>query len=1018
VIWLVVLHGLAAGGAAPLVARWGRSAFLVLAAAPAAAFGWALAQTSAVLGGATPTQVYSWMPTFGVYLAFRLDALSLLLLYLAAGIGMLVLVFCARYFDESEPGLGLFAGALTAFAGAMIGLVLSDDLIVLFVFWELTTILSFLLIGHYAQRAEARRAAMQAVLVTTFGGLAMLGGLVLLGHAANTYRISALLAHSPHGTVVTAALVLILVGALSKSAVFPFSEWLPGAMAAPTPVSAYLHAAAMVKAGVYLIARFAPAYGHDPTWRALTIGLGSATMLLGGVRALREHDLKRVLAFGTVSQLGFLTAVLGSGTRDAVYSGLALLLAHALFKAPLFLSVGIIDRCAGTRDLRKLSGLRRSLPVVAFVSGLACLSMAAVPLFLGFAAKESVFSTFIDASQGGAASDGVLLAVFTVGSGLTVGYTLRVWWGAFGDKPGVADRPVRPAATLMVAPAGILALAGLVLGVAAKWLDPILGEYADTVPGPHSEHLAAWHGFDESLGLSGMAWVLGAVLFVVRAPLYRFHKQHVLPEAENVVTALVLATDRAATQITGVIQRGSLPIYVSTTFGVFAVVGLFAAAYGAPWPKLAVVRWWDNPLQVPLAVFIAVAALGVVLARTRLAGAMLVGATGLGTAMLFLVQGALDLSFTQLTAETVSLVVFVLVLRRLGPVLRDGARASRRTLHAVIAVGTGGSLAALTYLASASRVQPAISEVFLRASAHEHLGNVVSAIVLDYRAWDTLGECSVVAVAAAGVTSLVFLRRSAKALPRPSTLNVGASGRGQAAGGSRVGRDTPAEVRAQAQSQVQSVAGAGEGEEAAASGAAAEAGGAGALVWLATAMRAPGQRRSLVLEVLARLTYHTVLLVSVYVLLHGEDGLGGGFVAGLLAGLALTLRYLAGGRYELAEAAPVDAGFLLGIGMFLSAGTALVGYLFGGVLDERSWPWHVPVVGDIHVTSTLFFDTGVYVLVIGLVLDILRSLGSEVDRHIAADRAAEYVSRGPAGPAGLAGPIGPAGTAQSGEAGG
>ncbi|HEV2637724.1 MAG TPA: Na+/H+ antiporter subunit A [Actinocrinis sp.] len=990
-IWLVVLHGLAAAGAAPLVARWGRSAFLVLAAAPAAAFGWAVAQTPGVIGGGTPTQVYSWMPTFGVYLAFRLDALSLLLLYLAAGIGTLVLVFCARYFDDSEPGLGLFAGALTAFAGAMIGLVLADDLIVLFVFWELTTILSFLLIGHYAQRAEARRAAMQAVLVTTFGGLAMLGGVVLLGHAGGTYRISALLASPPHGRVVTVALVLVLVGALSKSAVFPFSEWLPGAMAAPTPVSAYLHAAAMVKAGVYLVARLAPAYGGDPTWRAVTTSLGAATMLLGGVRALREHDLKRVLAFGTVSQLGFLTAVLGSGTRDAVYAGLALLVAHALFKAPLFLSVGIIDRCAGTRDLRKLSGLRRELPWVASVCALACLSMAAVPLFLGFAAKESVFSAFVDAEHGGSTGDGVLLAVFTGGSGLTVAYTLRVWWGAFGDKAGVPDRPARPAAMLMLVPAGILAVAGLVLGVGARVLDPLLSEYANTVPGEHGEHLAAWHGFGQALGLSAVAWLVGAVVFAAREPLYRFHRRHVLPEAENVVTALVLATDRAATQITGAIQRGSLPIYVSTTFGAFAALGLFAIGYGAPWPSLASVRWWDNPFQVPLAVLIAVAALGAVFARPRLAGAMLVGVTGLGTALLFLLQGALDLSFTQLTAEIVSLVVFVLVLRRLGPVLRDGSRPGRRVLHTVIAVATGGSLAALTYLSAASRVQPAISSAYLQAAQRDHLGNVVSAIVLDYRAWDTLGESSVVAVAAAGVTSLVFLRRSAAALPRPSVLDLGAGGvvgAGSVGGGpGRVGGDTPV------------VASAGVAASAgAAAGGVAEARRLGPLIWLATAVRAPGQRRSLVLEVLARLTYHTVLLVSVYVLVHGEDGLGGGFVAGLLAGLALTLRYLAGGRYELAEAAPVDAGFLLGIGMFLSAGTALTGYLFGGALDDRSWSWHVPVLGEVHVSSTLFFDLGVYVLVVGLVLDILRSLGSEVDRHIAADRAAEFASRGPGDP--------------------
>jgi multicomponent Na+:H+ antiporter subunit A len=1022
VIWLVVLHAAAAGAAMPMVARWGRSAFLALALAPAATFGWAVAQTGAVLAGHRPTEVFGWMPTLGVYLAFRLDALSLLLLYLASGIGALVLVFCARYFDPGEPGLGLFAAALTAFAGAMTGLVLADDLIVLFVFWELTTILSFLLIGHYAQRSEARRAAMQAILVTTFGGLTMLGGLVLLGDAAGTYRLSAILADPPRGPTVTVALALILVGALSKSAVFPFSEWLPGAMAAPTPVSAYLHAAAMVKAGVYLIARLAPAYGQDPSWRILTMGLGGATMLLGGVRALREHDLKRVLAFGTVSQLGFLTAVLGAGARDTAYAGLALLLAHALFKAPLFLCVGVIDRCAGTRDLRKLSGLRRSLPVVGVITAGACLSMAALPLFLGFAAKESVFGAFTENSLTPSASGGVpaapiLAVVFTVGSGLTVAYTLRVWWGAFGDKPGAADRPMLPASVLMIAPPAILAGAGLVLGIGASRLDPLLAEYADTLPGHHEAHLGPWHGLNGPLGLSALAWLLGAALFAARAPLYRFHKKHLLPEAENVVTELVLATDRAATQITGVIQRGSLPIYVSTTFLCAAVLGLFAIGYGAPWPRLPVIRWWDNPYQVPVAALIAAAAAGATLARSRMTAAMLAGVTGLGAALLFLLQGAVDLAFTQLTAEVVSLVVFVLVLRRIGPVFRSTGRMGRRALHLTIAAATGATLATLTYLGAAGRVQPAISAVYLHAAEHDHVGNVVSAIILDYRAWDTLGESSVVAVAAAGVTSLVFLRRSAAALPRRSALDLGAFGRGgPSSPGSRVGMDAPTfapfstPTSTPAEPPTESATDSPVPLSALSCVPAAEAAGPGltagdpptpdplttsSLIWLATALRPPSHRRSLVLTVLARLTYHTVLLVSVYVLLHGEQGLGGGFVAGLLAGLALTLRYLAGGRYELAEAAPVDAGFLLGIGMFLSTGTALAGYLFGGALDSRTWHWHVPLLGQIHLTSTLIFDIGVYVLVIGLVLDILRSLGSEIDRHIMIDRAAEYASPGP-----------------------
>ncbi len=454
-LWLVSVHALGAVLAPLLVRKLGRSAFLVLALAPASAFLWALTQTSRIADGHPIEQVTPWVPAYGVSLAFRLDPLGLVLLYLAGGIGALVLVYCARYFDSDEPGLGLFACSLTGFAGAMIGLVLADDLILLFVFWELTTILSFLLIGHYADRPTARRSALRAVTVTTFGGLALLAGVVILGQDAGSYRLSAIVSDPPHGKSVSAALVLILVGCFAKSAVFPFSQWLPGAMAAPTPVSAYLHAAAMVKAGVYLIARLAPAYGGDVTWQRLCLGFGGATMLLGGIRALRERDLKRVLAFGTVSQLGFLTAVLGAGQRDTAYAGLAMLLAHAVFKAPLFLGVGIIDHSTGTRDLRKLSGLARSMPALCVVMCLAAASMAGIPPLLGFAAKEAVLDSFVLGAKQGSHTDPFVLAVFVAGSALTVAYTCRVVWGAFArnsitstctwpDGPGSACRCCSP----------------------------------------------------------------------------------------------------------------------------------------------------------------------------------------------------------------------------------------------------------------------------------------------------------------------------------------------------------------------------------------------------------------------------------------------------------------------------------------------------------------------------------------------------------------------------------------------
>jgi len=936
VLWLIAVHALAAVLAPPLVRKLGRSAFLVLALAPASAFGWALAQTSRVIDGHPVEQVTRWVPEYGVSLAFRLDPLSLVLLYLAGGIGALVLVYCARYFDSDEPGLGLFACSLTGFAGAMIGLVLADDLILLFVFWELTTILSFLLIGHYADRPTARRSALRAVTVTTFGGLALLAGVVILGQAAGTYRLSAILAHPPHGASVTAALVLILVGCFAKSAVFPFSQWLPGAMAAPTPVSAYLHAAAMVKAGVYLVARLAPAYAGDPAWRWLCLTLGGATMLLGGIRALREHDLKRVLAFGTVSQLGFLTAVLGAGQRDTAYAGLAMLLAHAVFKAPLFLGVGLIDHCAGTRDLRKLSGLARSLPALCVVMCLAAVSMAGIPPLLGFAAKEAVIDSFVIGARHGSDSDLITLAVLVAGSGLTVAYTCRVVWDAFARKPEVEDTPVHAAAWLALGPAALLALAGLALGIGAPVLNKLLSGYADTLPGEHDVHLypTGWSGLGPPLALSALAWIIGAALFIARKPLLRFHKSHKLPEGEDVVNNLLLALERASLQITGSVQRGSLPVYVGTVFLTAVTLGIWALIQGAPWHLPHPTPWWDSRTQLAVAVLTCVAAICVPLLTGRLAAALATGVSGFAVAILFLVDDAPDLAFTQLAAETVSLIVFVLVLRRLDPSFVSTLRSRRRAAHLALAASTGIVLSSLTYLAAAARKAPAVAPEYTKLAEHEGVGNVVSAIVVDYRSWDTLGESSVIAICAAGVTSLVFARRTSSALGR---------------------RRSPRSAEPQ------------------------EGG------WLAA--RPAVLQRSLQLEVVARLTYHTILLVSLYLLFHGENGLGGGFVAGLLAGLGLTMRYLAGGRYELAAAAPVDAGVLLGIGMALSAGTALLGYAWGGTaLAPGQFTVHLPVTGALTVHSSLLFDIGVYVLVVGLVLDILRSFGSELDRHIAADR--------------------------------
>ena len=363
----------------------------------------------------------------------------------------------------------------------MFGLVTADDLLLMFIFWELTTVLSYLLIGYARTRLSARRSALQALIVTTAGGLAMLVGLIILGFNAGTYRISAILEQAPAlitgpaAGAVAAAVVLILVGAITKSALVPFHFWLPGAMAAPTPVSAYLHAAAMVKAGIYLVARLAPGFAETPYWLPVVLGLGLATMLVGGYRALRQTDIKLILAYGTVSQLGFLTMVVGLGEPDAALAGLALLLAHGLFKATLFLVVGIIDHQAGTRDIRKLSGVFRSSRALAIVAAIGAASMAGIPPLAGFVAKESVFEAFVHygpATCRRPVGHLVILVGLVLGSILTFAYSARFMWGAFAVKPGVDPTPFKPIKPAFLAAPAILSLLTIVYGL---WPAPVDG---------------------------------------------------------------------------------------------------------------------------------------------------------------------------------------------------------------------------------------------------------------------------------------------------------------------------------------------------------------------------------------------------------------------------------------------------------------------------------------------------------------------------------------------------------------
>jgi multicomponent Na+:H+ antiporter subunit A len=957
---ILLAHAAATALAPLLVYRWGRMAFYPLALVPLGSLVW-VALNWPGPGGAATADV-QWIPQLSMNITLRFDALAAIMSVLVLGIGALVLFYCADYFHHhdghTEKRLPSFAAELVAFSGAMFGLVVSDNMLVLYVFWELTTVLSFLLVGHYAERATSRRAATQALLVTTFGGLAMLVGIVVLGNLADTYLLSELIAAPPTGLAASIGVVLILIGALAKSAIVPMHFWLPGAMAAPTPVSAYLHAAAMVKAGVYLVARMTPGFADSPPWRPTVVVLGVLTMLLAGWRAVREYDLKLILAFGTVSQLGLITVMVGAGGGDLMLAGLVMLCAHAMFKAALFMVVGVIDHATGTRDIRRLAWLgQRSRPLLLIAVG-ATASMAALPPFLGFVAKEADFETVAHAPTLGAAAPYVLAGI-ALGSVFTTIYSLRFLWGAFGRKglPKPSTRVAemhRPPASFLAAPA-LLAAAGLLFGLWPARLDAVLDDYADTLPGGESYDLALWHGLGVPLLLSALVLAAGTAVFFGRARLRRARVAYLpLGNADRLYDDVIRGLDVAAVRLTAITQRGSITATQSVILATLVLVPAVALALGArDRPDFAL---WDSPVQAVLGLLILAAALGATVMRNRLAAVLLVGVTGYCCGTIFAFHGAPDLALTQFLVETLTLVIFVLVLRTL-PAETDRANINRHRLPRVmLALAVGAGVTALAVFAMAARTGVPISVLLPEAAYYRgHGANTVNVLLVDIRAWDTLGEISVLLVAATGVASLVFRHRRFGAAPRVADAGQPDIGHLPVTGHS------PA---------------------------------AGEITWLRGSEFRDPRLRSLVLEVATRLIFPLIMVLSAYFFFAGHNTPGGGFAGGLTAGLALVLRYLAGGRYELGETLPLDAGKILGTGLAFSAGTAVASLLLGApVLSSAVLQLDIPVLGSVKLVTALFFDLGVYLIVVGLVLDVLRSLGARVDEELAQQRPLEVTVR-------------------------
>ena len=752
---LILFHGLVALAVLPLGRRLGRHIFLVAGLAPLCTFIWAISQAPSVMDGEVKRSTLEWVPALGLNIDFRLNAFALLMTFVISGIGVLIFVYASNYFGDRND-LGRFAATLALFAGSMVGIVWSDNLIGMFVFWELTSITSYMLIGFNDRSEGARSAALQALLVTGIGGVALLFGFVIIGTEAGTFSLTEVLADPPRGGFVSAGLVFVLLGAFTKSAQVPFHGWLPGAMEAPTPVSAYLHSATMVKAGVYVVALFAPAFADVGPWRPLIMVAGITTIAWAGYQAIRRNDLKLILAYSTISTLGLLIVLLGLGDPRLTFAGTAVLVAHACYKAPLFMIAGIIDKQAGSRDIRRLTGVRHRLPETFGAALLASASMAGIPLTLGFVAKEASIEGLLDSSLD--AADLALLGLFVFAT-FTVAAVWRFMSGAFGDKKpaaGLTGHESPRATLLFVLPALVLAGFGIAAGVFPGLVDWIVGAAAESIdPAATGFHLHALPStFTTALAISFAGLASGAALAYWGRPVARLQeKVSVSWTAADVFHESVTGLLRGANRVARVTQSGSLPIYLGVILSTLVIAPGVVIAGNVSLPDDWV--WADSPLQALAALAVIASTAGVVLMHRRFAAVIALGAVGYSVAVLSIAQGAPDLALTQFLVETAVVVGFLLVLRRLPETFQPMEWRTRRIARLVISGAVGIFVFAFTATMVGTRTAEPPTEALAEIAEPQAGGtNVVNVILGDIRALDTLGEVTVLAVAAIGVISL------------------------------------------------------------------------------------------------------------------------------------------------------------------------------------------------------------------------------------------------------------------------
>ncbi|MFN3969891.1 MAG: monovalent cation/H+ antiporter subunit A [Gemmobacter sp.] len=873
----------------------------------------------AVLRGEVVQWRAEWLPSLGLNANFMLDGLGLLFAGLILGIGLLIILYARFYLAKADP-MGQFYTYLMLFQGAMVGIVLSDNILLLLVFWELTSLSSFLLIGYWKHLPEGRQGARMALTVTGSGGLALIGGMLILGNIAGSYDLSVILTQKD---VIQAsdwylpALILILLGCFTKSAQFPFHFWLPHAMAAPTPVSAYLHSATMVKAGLFLMARLWPVLAGTDAWFYIVATTGLVTMILGAVIAVFKDDLKALLAFSTVSHLGLITMLLGFGTTEAAVVAVFHIINHATFKAALFMSAGIVDHEAHTRDIKRLGGLRTLMPVTFVIVCIAALSMAGIPPLNGFLSKEMMLEEAVHTVWGG--NGWILPALATFGALFSVAYSFRLIGHVFlgpvrDDYP---HKPHDPGFGLWAAPA-FLAVLVVAIGIAPMTM---VGDLVSVVAGAVTGEAVPvkiyhWHGFVPALFLSIFAVGAGLIVLGTHGTLARWWDNARRPEAKAIFDGLVEPFAALSRRVTDGLHDGRVTKYMG-----FAVLAIVASGLWAFWgaPHLAGTR---AATAVPPVVLVGwVLLVGTTLSlfafhRNRLLALVLVGVVGLMVSVGFAWLSAPDLALTQITVEVATIVLLLLALNFLPKETPVESSGGRRLRDGVIAATAGGAVAALAWaLMSRDFAFPTISDYHLANSYPGGGGtNVVNVILVDFRGYDTFGEIIVLGIAGLCIYAL------SEALLRPGPAN------------DRLLAFVPDEARA-------------------------------------------GDRHPLMLVVATRMMLPIALMVGVYIFLRGHNQPGGGFIAGLVVSIALLMQYMASGfawtqaRQKIDYHAVIGAGVLIagacGIGAWLS-GTPFLTSAFGYV---TIWP-----LEEFELATAMIFDVGVFLCVVGAVMLALASL--------------------------------------------